>query len=62
MKHIETIKQKLQKLLEGFHALERLNRRRSALAYSPVHQERHMRNAEQNARDAAETNERLRRM
>lgn len=62
MKHLETIREIIERLLRRVQGLEQHNRRKSELAYSPSQVDRHRHAAEQNARDAAELNRRLDRL
>jgi hypothetical protein len=62
MKHLETIREIIERLLRRVQGLEQTNRRKSELAYSPSQVDEHLLAAEQNARDAAELNRRLDRL
>lgn len=59
MKLIETIKEKIERLLSAAQHKEQANRRKSALAYAPIDQDRFQRAAEQDARNAADLNDQL---
>jgi hypothetical protein len=61
LKITQVIREKIEHLLKATQVLELANRRKAALAYSPNAHERFRLAAEQNARDAAELNESLRR-
>ena len=59
MKIIETIREKIERLLKATQVLELSNRRKAQLAYSPNEHRRHRLAAEQNARDAADLHDQL---
>lgn len=62
MNIIETIRERIERLLRATQTLELANRKKAMLAYSPNGQSRFNLAAEQNARDGADYNEQLRRL
>jgi len=61
MRFFQTVRQKIERLLQATQALELSNRRKAAYAYTPRSQDQHIAAAEQNARDAVEISQRLER-
>ena len=62
MNIIESIRERIERLLKATQILELANRKKAQVAYSPNRYDWHMRESEQNARDGADYNEQLRRL